>query len=199
MTYYGQAFQDQFALHMLKNKRDGFFLEIGSNDPININNTYKLEKEYNWRGIMVEYDPKYLPLYRQHRPNSFYIIHDATTIDYIDALIKTNAPHHIDYLQIDLEEENGSTLRTLQNLDENVMDKYTFGVITFEHDIYRSNAYNTREVSRNIFKRRGYHLLFSDVKDKNLPYEDWYVHSSIYNNEPEQNGLEASDIIKQFQ
>ena len=36
----GQAEQDKFVLNMLKNKKNGFFLEIGSHDPVQINNTY---------------------------------------------------------------------------------------------------------------------------------------------------------------
>ena len=51
-----QSGQDKFILSVLKNKKNGYFLEIGSNDPILINNTYILEKDYNWKGIMVEYD-----------------------------------------------------------------------------------------------------------------------------------------------
>ena len=36
--FYSQACQDKFIVNVLKEKRDGFFLEIGSNDPIVINN-----------------------------------------------------------------------------------------------------------------------------------------------------------------
>tara|TARA_Y100000768_G_C23458310_1_gene442527 strand:+ start:252 stop:419 length:168 start_codon:yes stop_codon:yes gene_type:complete len=50
----GQSLQDKFVLNMLKYKKNGYFLEIGSNDPININNTYILEKDYEWNGIMVK-------------------------------------------------------------------------------------------------------------------------------------------------
>ena len=52
----GQAGQDKFVINILKEKCNGFFLEIGSNDPIEINNSYILEKKYNWKGIMIEYD-----------------------------------------------------------------------------------------------------------------------------------------------
>jgi len=45
--YNGQAEQDKFILNVLKEKKDGFFLEIGSNHPININNTFVLETKYN--------------------------------------------------------------------------------------------------------------------------------------------------------
>ena len=78
----GQAEQDKFVLNIWKYKKKLIFLEIGSNDPININNTYLLEKNYDWKGIMIEYENKYLPLYKQHRPNSIHIINDATQINY---------------------------------------------------------------------------------------------------------------------
>ena len=40
--YLGQAEQDKFVLNVLNNKKNGYFLEIGSNHPININNSYLL-------------------------------------------------------------------------------------------------------------------------------------------------------------
>ena len=64
-NYIGQAQQDKFVLKILKEKKDGYFLEIGSNDPVNINNTYVLEKNYNWKGIMVEYDASFLSSYKK--------------------------------------------------------------------------------------------------------------------------------------
>jgi hypothetical protein len=180
--YNGQAQQDKFVIHALQGKRDGYFLEIGSNDPIHINNTYLLESNYNWKGIMVEYEPRFLPLYKEHRPNSIHIINDASQIVYKDVLETMNAPHAMDYLQIDLEEENGSTLRTLQNLDRNIFDTYTFATVTFEHDIYHSNKHNTREISREIFARRGYTPVFQDINNGiEFPYEDWYVHPTLVN------------------
>ena len=47
----GQAGQDKYVLTMLKNKTNGVFLEIGSNHPIKINNSYLLESKYDWKGI----------------------------------------------------------------------------------------------------------------------------------------------------
>ena len=40
---YSQAAQDLFVLKVLNYRSNGIFLEIGSNDPIRINNTYLLE------------------------------------------------------------------------------------------------------------------------------------------------------------
>jgi len=179
MSYNGQSEQDKFVLHILKEKRNGFFLEIGSNDPILVNNTYLLEKEYHWKGIMVEYNETFLPLYKNHRLNSIHIIEDATKIDYISILNNNNAPLHIDYLQIDLEVSNKSTIITLENLDKDVFDKYKFATITFEHDAYGYLNDDTRLKSREIFKNRGYVCVFKDVSNGNNPYEDWYVHPDL--------------------
>ena len=108
---------------------------------------------------------------------------DATTVNYLDELGKTNAPKNIDYLQIDLEVSNESTIKTLENLNSQVMEEYKFAVVTFEHDIYTGNHFNTRNRSRAIFSSRGYVRLFSDVKNSNSPYEDWYVHPDLVSQE----------------
>jgi len=179
MKYYGQSQQDEFVLSVLKHKKNGYFVEIGSNHPQNINNTFLLETQYNWKGIMVEYNPQFLPLYREYRPNSLHIINDATRVDYKSAFQSMNMPHNIDYLQIDLEANNGSTINTLKKLDAEIMDTYKFATITFEHDIYHTNFGNTRLVSRDIFKKRGYVCVFEDVHNSGCPYEDWYVHPDL--------------------
>ena len=189
--FYGQARQDKFVANVLKDKSNGYFLEIGSSHPIKINNTYVLETEYNWKGIMVEYSNEWLDLYKDFRKNSIHIIQDARTIDYKTLFEENNVPHNIDYLQIDLEVYNGSTYKTLEKLDNEVLDNYKFATVTFEHDIYNfpNNHYRrfsnnfkyTRILSRDIFKRRGYVCVFEDVGDKNYrnPYEDWYVHPDL--------------------
>ena len=177
--YKGQVLQDKFVLNILKEKKNGFFLEIGSNHPININNTYLLEKIYDWKGIMVEYDSNFLPLYKEHRPNSIHIINNATTLDYKNVFETNNVPFFSDYLQIDLEANNGSTINTLQKLDKEIFDRYKFATVTFEHDIYHTNFDNTRLKSRDIFKKRGYLYVFEDISNDGNPYEDWYVHPDL--------------------
>ena len=57
--YFSQACQDKFILNVLKEKKNGFFLEIGSNHPININNTYSI---IYFRNIDSIYNAENLPL-----------------------------------------------------------------------------------------------------------------------------------------
>jgi hypothetical protein len=174
-----QSGQDKFILSVLKNKKNGYFLEIGSNDPIVINNTYILEKDYNWKGIMVEYDDSFENSYKITRPNSYHVIKDATQVDYIHLFKKYNIPNDLDYLQIDLEVVNSSTIDTLKLLNNTIFTSYKFAVVTFEHDIYRGDFFNTREESRKIFNNNGYILVFGDVKNFGNSFEDWYVHPSL--------------------
>jgi hypothetical protein len=179
--YFSQAAQDRFILNVLKEKKNGVFLEIGSSHPIDGNNTYTLEKNYNWKGIMVEYQNMYESLYKQHRPNSIHIIGDATKIDYKSEFENNNMPAEMDYLQVDLDVNNRSTITTLQILDSDLFDNYKFATVTFEHDIYTGDHYNTRKKSREIFEKRGYKCVFPDIccLSEDVVFEDWYVHPDL--------------------
>ena len=112
-------------------------------------------------------------------------------------------PENIDYLQIDLEVNNNSTLQTLKLLDEQLMDKYKFATVTFEHDIYSGNYFDTRNESRKIFEKRGYELVFPDVMNDGNAFEDWYVHPELVNmnyinNIKSNHSMEYIDIINKL-
>jgi hypothetical protein len=183
MNTYSQSGQDLFVEAVMKKKRNGTFLEIGSNHPETHNNSYLLEKIYNWKGLMVEYDNSFESSYKQYRTNSIYALNDARLVNYREILDKNNFPLNIDYLQIDLDVDNKSTLDTLILLNNTVFDKYKFATITFEHDIYRGNFFNTQNISRKILTDRGYLLVFPNVsvfwEGSYKPFEDWYVHPDL--------------------
>jgi len=178
-----QAYQDLFVIAALKNKKNGYFLEIGSNDPIHSNNTYLLESQYNWKGLMVEYDKNFESSYKTHRPNSLHELNDARQVNYRQILDTNDFPTSMDYLQIDLDVDNKSTLDTLLLLNSTVFDKYKFATVTFEHDIYTGDYFSTQEISRQIFRDRGYILIFPNVSvfwtGEYKPFEDWYVHPDL--------------------
>lgn len=138
-----------------------------------------MEKRYDWKGLLVECEHKYEESYKTKRPNSLYRIQDAVQIDYTKIFKENNFPKNMDYLQIDLEVCNESTIKTLEVLNDTIFDDYKFASITFEHDIYRGNHFNTRERSRKIFLDRGYVLVFRDVTHQGKTYEDWYVHPDL--------------------
>jgi FkbM family methyltransferase len=65
-----QLNQDINVLNFYNHKHNGFFVEIGASDGINLSNTYLLEKEFNWRGICVEPIPHNFHQLVENRSNS---------------------------------------------------------------------------------------------------------------------------------
>ena len=75
-TSYSQMAQDLWVLAQTNKKRNGFFVDFGATDGKVINNTYLLETEYGWIGIVAEPNPVYHADLSRNRPNST-IVQDA--------------------------------------------------------------------------------------------------------------------------
>ena len=52
-----QINQDLFVLHLLNWKRKGYFVEFGATNGLELSNTYLLEKNFEWNGILSEPNP----------------------------------------------------------------------------------------------------------------------------------------------
>ncbi|TCU13175.1 FkbM family methyltransferase [Rhizobium sullae] len=64
---YSQIQQDRWVIDELNGKRDGFFVEVGAYDGKHFSNTYMLEKEYSWTGIVAEPNPLFSDTIREVR------------------------------------------------------------------------------------------------------------------------------------
>ena len=182
LTSYSQSAQDIFVLSVLDQKKKGTYLEIGSSVPVDNNNTYLLETEFNWTGLSFELDEKRNELFRLIRKNPV-IGGDATKHDYTKIVKDNKLGKHIDYLQIDVD-PYWQTFNCLKNID---FDKITFSVITYEHDLWCGGK-DERLESRKILESNGYTRVVSDLMDGPLPFEDWYVNEKYM----------KSDTWKQF-
>jgi FkbM family methyltransferase len=49
-----QLFQDLFVVFLHKGKRDGFFVEFGATNGLDLSNTAILERDFQWKGILAE-------------------------------------------------------------------------------------------------------------------------------------------------
>lgn len=70
MQSFSQIGQDLAVLKYYKNKRNGYFVEVGASDGIQLSNTYLLEKEFGWKGICVEALPEKFKQLCKNRPTA---------------------------------------------------------------------------------------------------------------------------------
>jgi FkbM family methyltransferase len=59
------------AEKIYKHKKNGFFVEIGAYDGVDMSNTYLLENKYEWKGLCVECNPFWYSKLIQNRPNCY--------------------------------------------------------------------------------------------------------------------------------
>tara|TARA_B100000700_G_scaffold72511_1_gene80947 strand:- start:1026 stop:2309 length:1284 start_codon:yes stop_codon:yes gene_type:complete len=62
-----QLGQDLWVLEWFSYKRSGFFVEFGATDGVLLSNTFLLEKEFEWAGLLAEPNPKFFEKLRANR------------------------------------------------------------------------------------------------------------------------------------
>jgi hypothetical protein len=182
--YTSQLSQDKLIDDLLKQKTNGYFLDIGACYWDYMSNTCFFDRERGWRGIGVDMMEKYAEGWKQNRPNSILQIGNAVEIDYQKLLNNNNAPMVIDYLSIDVDPPTTLSLEALYAVFKT--DR-KFNVITFETDYGGDVECNftrqgTREDSRKFLLERGYKLI-KEIYDIGKPWyhvDDLWVHESIY-------------------
>jgi len=68
---YSQFGQDIVAYHYVGSKKNGFFIDIGAHDGIDISNTYAFE-QLGWKGICVEANPDIFEELKKNRKCDTY-------------------------------------------------------------------------------------------------------------------------------
>lgn len=176
---YSQIGQDIFVNRLLQEKRNGLFVDIGAAWPININNTYLFEKHYDWTGLSIEFDERYEHMWEASDRTSKFICDDALKVDYtieLNKLLVDSGADRIDYLSVDIEPPM-LTLKALMNVP---FDTFRFSVITFEHDMYRTDnghdfdQHYTMRTSREFLTNHGYKLVFANMQ------EDWWIDPILF-------------------
>lgn len=195
MNSYSQVKQDLWVLEMLNNKINGFFLDIGAYDGIELSNSYLLEKDFQWNGICVEAHPKTFYLLKQNRKctcvnfaitdfcgkvsfdeqqslgskisyNQQYYV-DA--IDFKQLFLNFNVPSTIDYMSLDIE---GNEAKALSKFP---FDTHKCTLITVEHNLYMGSDANKNTI-KNILISNGYKISHENVDNDGVIFEDWYTY-----------------------
>jgi hypothetical protein len=171
--------QERFIVDILKKKKNGHYVELGAAHYSDGNNTYLLEKDYEWSGVSFEVKDFMREEFNLNRKNP--CMGDALSFNYTDYFEKNNFPKQIDYLQVDIDagydiygRPVGNNHWTLQGLIAIPLNTYRFTVITFEHDanMYWKNT-TIRDAQREILDSFGYSLVQRSY------HEDWWVDPKV--------------------
>jgi hypothetical protein len=178
-NYKGSSSQEAFVLSISKEKKNGYYVELGAFDSKLGSNTYYLETDYDWTGVSFEIIDERRNEFISNRKNPCF--GDALNFNYIDYFEKNNFPKQIDFLQVDIDagyQKNcrpfGNHYLTLLGLISLPLTQYRFSVITFEHDanMYFRNA-AMRDAQREILDSLGYTLVVREM------HEDWWVDPNV--------------------
>ena len=179
MAYRGTSTQERFVTELLKEKKNGHYVELGGYHSTQGSNTYYLEQDYDWSGVTFEINDEKKAEINANRKNPCF--GDALNFDYIKHFEENNFPKQIDYLQVDIDagydpscRPFGNAYTTLHGLISLPLTQYRFTVITFEHDanMYFRNA-AMRDAQREILDSLGYSLVVREI------HEDWWVDPTV--------------------
>lgn len=168
-SFFGQFGQDQWVADLFGRKRNGTFLDIGCGDPIDINNTYLLERDYGWNGVSVDRKP--IEGWSFKRKTAL-VTADVLDVDW-PSLIKLcraekGLPSTFDYLSMDVDDDQ------MALVEQFPWDKIRFNAMTVEHGSYHYGD-EVKARIRAILKQHGYKIARADIGIEDKPVDDWWV------------------------
>ncbi|MCW1322644.1 FkbM family methyltransferase [Campylobacter jejuni] len=128
IPYNGQLGQDAIAYVIFKGKKEGFFIDIGANDGIEISNSLIFE-QLGWKGLCVEANPITFEKLKKNRKCDLYNV--AVFSENIGRVkLATTKVSGLDTLELNLTKEHQEKMLLFSNNDEIKyieVDTITFG------------------------------------------------------------------------
>jgi FkbM family methyltransferase len=205
-NFKSQFGQDRHVINTIYNhKRDGFFVEIGAYDGVESSNTYAMEKDYGWKGLCVECNPRFYDILQRTRNcytsnHAIYNVNGAV-LDFYDSggyagLVETNNHQHI--IRDPIIKVTTKTLTTILDdiqapsfieflsldtegseyeiLKAHDFDKYKFGYICVEHNRIEKN----RKAIRELLESKGYQFYRENGDSQWGVIDDDYILQNIH-------------------
>jgi FkbM family methyltransferase len=182
--YYSDNKIDEFlSTHIFKGHKNGYFMDVGANDGITINNTLYFEKYYNWTGINVEpLDEPYnklilnrvncinLKLAIDNVDGEADFIYNTGYTEMISGLKKPYDPRHFDRLTHELNKHGGtSTVKIIKTK--------TIKTILEENKIKHINylSIDVEGGEKNVLESINFNDVFIDV----ISFEDNFSDTTV--------------------
>lgn len=192
-----QAGQDYWVFgEAFNEKKNGYFLDIGAHDGLNISNTYLLESRYNWTGLCIEANPiTFAELKKNRRAKCLNVCLDDSegevnfalrdvmggivdsSLDNTEKDISVNKIIKLKTVPLInvLKEQNAPSIIDYLTIDVEGAEERILGTFNFKEYIFRCiTIERPTEHLRDIFKSHGYLLV------KEIPGLDcFYVHQDF--------------------
>ena len=199
-TSNSQLFQDIFVINELNYMRNGFYVEFGAMDGISGSNTYILEKEFNWTGILCEPSIKYKNSLIENRPNNYIetscvysksdikLLFNDTKADGLSTLDSFSTSDNWDRTIGEKYYVNSISLNDLfkkyqapskinymsidtEGSEYEILKKLDFTKYTFEVITVEHNFTPAREKLHDLLVSNGYKRKYASVSS----FDDWYA------------------------
>jgi len=195
-----QLNQDLFVLKKLNQKRNGYFVEVGACHPIKLSNTYRLEHDFDWRGLLIEPNPGLVKELRRLRSATVLPCAVSNSSNSVELLLATN-PEFSTIAKEKMEknhrlfESTGESVtvdaRKLEDLFQENDVPFDFELLSIdiegnELEALKSNDWlrwkpkvvlvehnfrNDRKDIRNYLFERGYKLA---IENSQFSWDDWF-------------------------
>jgi len=196
--------QDEFVYALFGDMRDGFFLDVSCQHPIEASNTCFFEQELGWSGLGFDWVNATHwtgPFnWEERRPKTKFIQMNVLTEEFTQALLD-NVPKDrvVDYISLDVDTETpqGHINLGWQALTRMINGGVRFKVMTLEHEFYTQGE-NVRFPTRLLLESLGYRLLFPNVllvpTSFYRQFEDWWIHPKYFRDDIGNYGGENLDF-----
>jgi FkbM family methyltransferase len=191
LTSHSQFGQDIVVAEFFQMRRDGYFIELGAYDGVDLSNTYSLEKELGWSGICIEALPDMFALLEKNRAcicvQSAVYSEGGLEFEFSDDKYLSGITQHIDkHMEaIEFPKIKVQTRTLTDIMDEHNMpsyieylsldtegseleilrgidwSRYSFGYINIEHNFVEPR----RKEMREFLESRGYRYLRENFYD----------------------------------
>jgi FkbM family methyltransferase len=200
-----QLQQDLFVLLSLKFKRGGFFVEFGATDGLSISNTYMLEKNFDWKGILAEPARIWHKSLKQSRSAQIetkciwkesgkVLQFNETEVSELSTLDSySNLDLHAHYRESGVKypvetislfdllvENNAPSFIDYLSIDTEgsefeILEKFDFNAYTFGFITCEHNYTENRGKVFSLLSNQGYVRVFEQYSQ----FDDWYLHKSL--------------------
>ena len=183
---------DILVNYFFKNKHDGFYVDVGCQNPISNNNTYLLYKNKNWNGMNIDLDQKNIDLFNLVRKRDLNIKAAVSSGNFKKKIYFYHSKSAINTLEKKISNFQNAKVKKIIDVDtvtlnqllfKNNIKKIDFLSVDVEgHEINVLNGFNIKKYSPQLVV-----IEFLDLKMKKFEF----YNNSIKN-------ILDSDIYKYF-